>query len=372
MKILQVIPFFNPEFGGSFIAFYNLSLELAKMGHEITIITSDLNFNKEYSKFAVNNGVEVKSFKHLNIGFFIFTPSMKLWLNKNLKKYDIVHVHNFRSYQNVIVTKYAKKYKIPYIIQPHGSAKIIGKKKLKKIFDFIWTADVVKNSKKIISVSGTEQKQLIKLGIEKEKIETIYNGIDIQKFNSHYYKKQKSNKIVFLGRINKIKGIDFLINAFKEVLNEFNDLELIIVGPDDGIKNDLKKLSEKLQINDKVTFLNFIEDVGKIYSDARLLVYPASYEIFGLVPFEAIMCGTPVIVTKNCGCGELINESNGGYTVDYGDIDSLKNTIIHVLNNREEAQIKVKNGQKFVLNELNWKLAGENFEKIYETILKEL
>lgn len=374
MKILQVIPFFSPKFGGSFTAFYNLSIKLAEMGHEITIITSDLNFSKPYSEFNsdITGKIEVKSFKSFNIGFFIFTPYMAEWLNQNLKDYDIIHLHNFRSYQNVVVSKYAKKYDIPYIIQPHGSAKIIGKKNSKKLFDYIWTNNIVKNSKKIISVSKTEEKQLIGLGIAEEKIETIYNGINIGKFNVDCSSKKsdKESQIVFLGRINKFKGIDFLIKSFKEVLKEFNNLKLIIAGPDDGNKKDLIKLIKKLKIDDKVTFMDFVEDVNEVYHSADLLVYPASYEIFGLVPFEAIMCGTPVIVTKNCGCGEIITESNGGYTVDYGDINGLKKAIIFALKNREDSQNKVKNGQKFVLDKLNWKLAGENFENIYETILK--
>ncbi len=303
---------------------------------------------------------------------FIFTPFIHEWLKKNLKNYDIIHLRNFRSYQNVVVSKYAKKYNIPYIIQPHGSAKIIGKKNSKKLFDYVWTNSVVKNSKKIIAVSKTEKKQLIELGIEKEKIETVYNGINTEKFNLHccLNKPPASLKLIFVGRINKIKGIDFLIKSFKEVLREFNDLELVIVGPDDGNKNDLIKLIKKLKIEDKVTFTGFVEDVGEIYSKANLLVYPASYEIFGLVPFEAIMCGTPVIVTNNSGCGEIIVESKGGYTVDYGDIDGLKKTIIFALKNKEHSQNKVIIGRKFVLEKLNCKLAGENFEKIYETILR--
>ena len=134
MKILQVIPFFNPEFGGSFKVFYNLSIELAKMGHQITILTSDLSFKESYSKFnpTIRDNIELKSFKSINSGLFIFTPFMHEWLKKNLKNYDIIHLHEFRSYQNVVVSRYAKKYNIPYIIQPHGSAMIIGEKKLKK------------------------------------------------------------------------------------------------------------------------------------------------------------------------------------------------------------------------------------------------
>jgi len=108
MKILQVIPFFTPARGGSVTVSYYLSKELSKSGHEVTIITTDFEFDEEYAKSI--EGVNVISFKCIaNHGLFLYSPSMKKWLRDNINNFDVVHLHNFRSYQNNVVYKYAKK-----------------------------------------------------------------------------------------------------------------------------------------------------------------------------------------------------------------------------------------------------------------------
>ena len=114
MRILQVIPFFTPVMGGSVISTYNLSKNLAERGHVVTIYTTGFKHNENYIKSL--EGVRVVPFHCIvNIGMMLFSPSMKWRLKKEIKNYDIVHMHNFRSYQNIIARYYARKYKIPYI-----------------------------------------------------------------------------------------------------------------------------------------------------------------------------------------------------------------------------------------------------------------
>lgn len=134
MKILQVVPFFTPARGGSVVVVYYLSEELSKRGHEVTIITTDFEFDEEYAKAIEKKGVKVIVFKCVaNIGLFLLSPGMKKWLIEEIKEFDIVHLHNLRSYQNVIIHRHAEKYGIPYVLQAHGSvSRIIEKQKLKK------------------------------------------------------------------------------------------------------------------------------------------------------------------------------------------------------------------------------------------------
>jgi glycosyltransferase involved in cell wall biosynthesis len=86
------------------------------------------------------------------------------------------------------------------------------------------------------------------------------------------------------------------------------------------------KQREKLHLNENILVTGLLSENEKIEAlvDADVLVYPGILEIFGLVPFEAIMCGTPVIVADDCGCGEVIREADCGYLVKYGDIKDLK------------------------------------------------
>lgn len=122
MKILQVIPYFTPKRGGDVNVCYNLSNQLVGREHEVTIISSDFEFDSKYAASIAKEGVKVIQFHCVaKAGLFLTSPSMNKWLKKNLGNYDIVHMHNFRSYQNNSTHYYAMRYKIPYILQAHGS-----------------------------------------------------------------------------------------------------------------------------------------------------------------------------------------------------------------------------------------------------------
>jgi len=379
MNILQVTPFFTPARGGSVIVPYYLSKELTKRGHEVTVITTDFEFDKEYAKSIEEMGVKVIPFHCIaNIKLFLISPSMKKWLKKEINKFDVIHMHNFRSYQSNIVHHYAKKYGIPYVLQPHGSLpRIIEKQGLKKLYDWVWGDKILKDASKIIVVSKVEMEQCKEMGIDDSNITIIQNGLDIKRFKNlprygQFREKHgigKKHMILFLGRIHKIKGVDFLIKSFGCLVKEVEDAVLVIAGPDDGYRKECEKLVKDLNLRDSVKFVGYVDNVVEAYQDADVLVYPAIYEIFGLVPFEAIMCGTPVIVTDDCGCGELVKEAGCGFLVKYGDVHDLKEKMKLLLQRPELGQQMVERGKKYILKNLAWDKVVRNVENIYSEVL---
>lgn len=182
MKILQVVPFFTPARGGSVVVPYNLSKHLAERGHEVTIITTDFEFDKEYIKSLT--GVRVVPFHCIaNIRGFLISPSMKKWLKKEIGNFDVVHMHNFRPYQNIIVHHYAQKYNIPYVLQAHGSVlPFFQKQGFKKIFDMFFGYRILRDASKVTAVSKAEIEQYKQMDISEDKIVTVPNGMDIEAF----------------------------------------------------------------------------------------------------------------------------------------------------------------------------------------------
>lgn len=378
MKILQVIPFFSPKFGGSVIVPYELSKELAKRNHEVIIITSDFGFDSQYAKTIHDAGVEVIPFHCIgNFGQFFYTPSIKKWLEKNLKGFDIIHLHNFRSYQNVVIRSFAVKYGIPYIVQAHGSLpRIIEKQNLKKAYDMVWGNNILNHVSKIVAVSRSEVDQFRQAGIPNEKITVIPNAVDyispaslppVGQFREHL-NIHKKHIILYVGRLHKRKGIEFLISAFYSFIQSWtgNDVVLVIIGPDDGYQSLLENLVEQIGLSDKVRFIGFLPSLAEAYVDADVLVYPSIYEIFGLVPFEALLCGTPVIVTNDCGCGEIIKEAECGYLVRYGDVASLSETLKFSLEHPDVNRSMVKAGRRYIEEHLSWNSVVKQVEEMYE------
>ena len=376
MKILQVIQFFSSNHGGSAVVPYELSKNLQKRGHEVTVLTTDFQLNNDFIDSL--EGVEVIPFHcQLNIGGLLVSPSINKYLNENIAKFDIIHMHNFRTYQNIIVYKYAKKYNIPCILQAHGSvSRIVEKKSLKYIYDVSCGNRLLKSVSNVIAVSNVEVNQYLQMNVPLEKVVVIPNGIDIGSFSNlpkkgsfraKYHINQK-HMILYLGRLHERKGIDFLIRSFAELLTEMDNVILVLAGPDDGHLNKAKSIVEELSLNDKVKFTGFISSAEKLeaYMDADVLVYPSVLEIFGLVPFESITCGTPVVVTDDCGCGEFIKKANCGYLVTYGDIIDLKYKIRQILENPDIGSKFVENGNKYITNNLTWPLICKKIETLYE------
>jgi len=382
MKTLQVIPFFTPSLGGSVTVPYHLSRWLAKEGHDVTIITTDYKYDPDYAQSLEN--VEVIPFRHVAcLGQFLYSPEMKGWLKSNISNYDIVHLHNFRSYQNNIVCKCATKFDIPYVVQPHGSLpRIVEKKGLKQLYDVVWGNEILKNASKIVAVSGNEVGQFRQVGIPDEKITVIPNGINYVsptdlppagQFREQYSIHEK-HIILYVGRIHKRKGIDFLIRAFSSFIQTWtgDDVTLVIIGPDDGYRSVLEGLVEQLGLLDKVRFIGFIPSLAVAYQDADVLVYPATYEIFGLVPFEALLCGTPVIVTDDCGCGEIIKEAGCGYLVHYGDVTGLGEMLKYTLEHPDANKRVVEAGKRYIEEHLAWESVVKQVEEMYEGCIRHI
>jgi len=389
MKILQVVSSFPPaySYGGAVKVSYEASKGLTKRGHDVTVFTTDtLNSQSRINEPATQmEGIDVYRFRNLSNNLaaknLAIAPGMALTLRKTMKEFDVVHIHEYRSFQTIAACRYAEKYDIPYVLQPHGSLpRIIEKQNLKEIYDTVWGNDILKYASKIVAVSRSEVEQFRQVGIPDEKITVIPNGINYVspaslppagQFREQHDIHEK-HIILYVGRIHKIKGIDFLIRAFNAFIQTWtgDDVTLVIVGPDGGYRSVLEGLVEQLGLSDKVRFIGFMSPLAAAYQDADVLVYPSTYEIFGLVPFEALLCGTPVIVTDDCGCGELIKEAECGYLVHYGDVAGLCELLRSALEHPDVNKRMVEAGRQYIEEHLAWESVVKQAEEMYEGCIR--
>jgi len=364
MRVLQVIPYFAPKRGGDVNVCYNISKYLTKIGHEITIITTDFDYKIIVFKCTYN------------LGLFLYSPDMEHWLDLNLRDYDLVHLHNYRSYQNILAVKYANLYKIPYVLQAHGSLpRIMGKKLLKQFYDFVWGSNILKSASAVIALNNYEVSQYRHLGISSNKIKIVPNAINLNDFNcfnltGKFKKKYKisdeENIILYLGRLNKIKGCDLLLKAFSELVTEYDSIRLLFVGPDDGFLDSLKSEVEILGLNDQVIFTGALYGQDKLtaYLDSYVYVLPSIYDTFPMTILESCACGTPVIITDRCGIADVV-EGNVGYVVEFNKYQ-LKEALIKILSNNKIRTQFSKRCRRLVEEEFNEDLCFSKLEKAYE------
>jgi len=371
MNILQVIPYFAFTRGGDVNVCYNLTKQFTEMGHNVTILTTTFDYNKEDTD-TINNLTMVPIEYKFNLALFIYSPKMKEWLNKNIKNYDIIHLHELRSYQNNIITKYAKKYNIPYVLQPHASTpKNVNKSLIKHAYDLVYGNNIMKNAATTIAVSQ-EEAYYDKLMNAKD-VRVIYNGMNIDEFEKLPPKGSFKNKnnikseyILYLGRMDELKGINYIIEAFSQLPPKYSDYKLVIAGKITDYKKELDKIIKTNNLENKVIFTGFVKEEDKIsiYHDAELFVNPVKYMGgVSITVFEALLSNTPVIVTKESG--ELVEKMDAGTIVEYGDVESLKNEMIRSLEDENLRKKQISNAQKYIRENLDWKSVSEKILGIY-------
>jgi glycosyltransferase involved in cell wall biosynthesis len=389
MRILQIAPSFYPawKYGGAVPAVYNLCRELVKRGHQVTVYATDAldRDTRQKEKFVELEGIRVYYFRNLSNrlawNMIFFSPGMIPPARKEMKAFDIVHLQNYRCFQNIVAHYYAKKYGIPYVLQPRDQfLAFFQKGQLKKFFDITFGYRILKDATMLIAERPSEAKSYQAIGISRDKIRLLPNGVDLTefanlpqrgKFRNRYALDGKQKIILYLGRIASYKGPQLLVEAFAELAKELEDVSLVIAGPDAGYLPALKRLIKDLRIEERVLLTGPIlgKDKLEAYVDADVYVMPSWYEGFSIAPLEAYACGTPVITTDRCGTAEWASDIFDR-VIPYDRV-RLQQALTEILTqrslqNRSERQRKSLN---LIRERFSWAAITELTEDVYENVL---
>jgi glycosyltransferase involved in cell wall biosynthesis len=375
MRILQVMPYFSPRMGGSARVVYETSKHLHKKGHDVTVVAGDYRY--EEVGFP-QNGFHLVLLPSLvsRWGFYL-TPSLISWARHHASEFDVIHLHEVRTFQNAVMRYFAVRYGVPYVLSAHGTLPIVVQRKAaKRLFDLFFGRRLLVGASRFIAVSPFEVQQYGAFGIEPDCVDIIYNGLDLEEFADLPAEGTLRKKlgipgdakiVLFLGRLHRRKGIDYLVRAFAQMAQGGLDALLMITGPDDGELTTLQALVEKLDLQERVIFTGPLYGREKLaaYVDADVVASPAVHEIFGLVSFEALMSGAPVVVCDDGGQGRLIRDADAGYLVPYGNVTALAAALQQALTNREQAMEKVRNGQDYIRERLDWRVIVTELQQVY-------
>ena len=144
--------------------------------------------------------------------------------------------------------------------------------------------------------------------------------------------------------------------------------QLVVAGNDMGVQGDLEAQAEALQLGDRVRFLGLVTGERRVaaLADADVLVYPSSDEIFGLVPFEGLLAGTPAVVSDDCGCGELVAQARAGELVRYGSPAALARSLDRLLSDDARRRRMVSRGRAFIEKHFAWPHIAIQTESVYK------
>ncbi|WIM44410.1 glycosyltransferase [Methanosarcina mazei] len=385
---MEVSNYFKPswETGGVTKVNYELSRGLIEKGHEVTVYTTDgyaSRLDVPKNKPVCVDGIRVYYFYNL---FRSLVKKMKFptpyyapfVLRGEIRNFDIIHIHEHRTLLAAFVRYYAKKYDVPYVVQAHGSVlPSFQKQKFKHMFDFFFGNQILKDATNLIALSESEVSQYEKMGIKKENVKIVSNGIKIDEFKNlplrGTFRKKFSigvsdNLILYVGRIHESKGLDLVLRSFVNILKEEPNSKLVFLGPDNGFLNHLRLLAKTLCLNDSaVIFTGFATKEEKIAAllDSDVFVTP-TFTGFPISFLEACFFGLPIVTTNKGDSLDWIHEQVG-YVVEY-DSNTFANATLTILKNKhlkDEFSIKAKN---LVACEFSLDSFIKNIETIYINI----
>ncbi len=253
-------------------------------------------------------------------------------------------------------------------------------------------AEIVQFADAVVAATPVEEEQLVRLyDADPARIHIISPGVDTERF--HPIPKVTAKEhislcpdhciILFVGRIEPLKGIDNLLRAIARVTEKrpklcggHQGLCVPIIGGDpDRIHEEdemvrLQELREALSIGDIVTFLGAKDQdtLQYYYSAAEMVVMPSDYESFGMVALEAMACGTPVIASDVGGLAHLVKEGRTGYRVPARDPEALANKITRLL---ADEGLRRRIGQRATCwaESYAWPRVADKIEALYEKVM---
>jgi len=375
MKILRTIESFYPFMSGPANQAFMISKNLGKNKIESPIFTTDYKAKSKPSE-EVYKGIRVKRFKiKKSYMKYFYTPD----LSGEIISYkpDLIHAHNYRSYQTEIAYKSAKKLNIPFIINTHGG--LIGYKTITKgikkvpywVYDKARGVKLIDDADAVIVSSRQEYEEALAFGVAKVKLHIIPMGIDIKEYES-VKRTKKDDKLVllFIGRIGRDRNVMPIIKAMESLNNK--DIELRIVGGAEkrsdtekpGYLKELKDYSKKKVLNVIFTGPKYNNELKKEYRNADIFVYTSLWENFGQTLLEAGAAGLPIISTPVGIANDLIIDDKTGYLVDFHDEKNIAEKI-RLLQDRKKRLLFGKNLKQNIQVNFDWKKIMMQYNKVY-------
>lgn len=336
MKILQINASYKPAYiyGGPTMSVSRLSEQLVKYGHQVTVFTTTANGTEELpvTRNTSQNidGVLVSYFKRITKDHSHFSPGLLITLWKEVKTFDVLHIHAWWNLVSVLSCSIALIKRVPVVLSPRGtlSPYSFGNNHLflKKTFHKLIGRPML-NRCHIHATSSREQEAMKQL-LSPKAIFTIHNAVVLPAYLPEPGKESNVLKLLFFSRIDPKKGLELLFAALSGLSIPYR---LTIAGKgDEAYICSLKKLSQQYQIEQFLDWVGF-KSHNKFHIMARhqLLVLPSYDENFANVVIESLSVGTAVLISKEVGLARYVEKNHLGWICET-NVQSIQKTLIKI------------------------------------------
>ena len=418
MKILHVIPSVSERSGGPGHAIVEMCRALQQQGTEVLVATTDHGVTpvssfefrvssletadvrsefgqpapiQDFESLTRNSELETRNcYKGVPTIFFPmqwgqsfkYSRPLAIWLDQNVKAFDVVHIHAVFNHACTAAARACRKHGVPYVVRPlvtlhPWSMKqsplrkrlfwyTVGKRMLRAAAAVHYTAPAEQQA--VEQSLGLNHGTVIPLGIEADR----FNQADAGKsFRQALPSLADHPYILVLSRLHPKKGLDVLVKAFLEVAakTQFANWRLVLAGegPSDFVYS-LRRLANHRGAKELVLFPGWLEGQKKLsaLSGASLLALPSYQENFGLCVMEAMACGVPVLVSPHVSLASEIHAAGAGWVAPVKK-DAMKKVLESALGNAEERRCCARAGVEMA-KAYRWPRAAAALNELYSSL----
>ncbi len=387
MRLVHLVPYYAPawSFGGVVHAVSGLAGALAAQGHKVTVVTTDAGDGgaRLAPPEEVIGGVHVIRCRSLFLPLRrvnLSTPvGLRAVLRAVLRGADVLHVHEFRTVENLIGLPIARQLGVPVVLSPHGTLPYAtGRSRFKRGWDALFGRWIARRVDHVIALTVAEADDVRRLWgrlgvpLPEERLDIVPNGVDSaafstlpprQAFRERWGIPPDAPLVLFLGRLHERKGAHHLVEA----LPLMPGVWLAVAGPDEGQGAALREQARQLGVTERAVFTGMLVRAEKLaaLSGADVLALPAVGEGLPMVVLEALAAGLPVALSDGCHLPEVI-EAGAGVRLEPLTAERIAEALASLLADADRRQEMAARGHALVAERFAWSRVAEKMDLVYK------
>jgi len=386
LKVLHIIPSVGPLRGGPSIVARTIAEGLVNPNLSVDVATTDDNGTEQLAvplgQPVVENGVTYWYFRR-QISFYTVSWQLSRWLAAHIGDYDLIHIHALFSFAATAGAFWASRRGVPYLVRPLGVLNKWGIRNrrpfLKRLSLSLIERRILANAAAAHFTSELErcEAELVAPGIRSVVIPNAVPTLTVDQrqkteaFLSHYPELAGKRIVLFLSRVDPIKGLDLLLDGFAKIQATHPDAALVVAGNgDQGFVAQLREQVHRLGIQRDVIWAGFLEGEKKraAFAAADVFVLPSYSENFGVAAVEAMACGLPVIISDQVGIHHEVAGAKAGLVVQCNS-NEVSDALERVLSDCE-ARLQISRNAVLLAKKFSPEVVSEELIKLYRRLCR--
>ena len=310
-----------------------------------------------------------------------YSSGMSKFLQENVARFDLIHVHEIWHYAGYAAYRAAKRNGVPFVLTIHGELSewsLRHKGWKKRIYTKAVLDRILRNADALHAIIQAEKDRIVSLGYQTP-VTVAPNGIipdqfrtlpNPSRFLDRFPALKGKRVILFLGRLSPTKGLDILARSFSTISRNLPNSALLIVGPDEsGTKEKTKAILSSEGTLDRTVFTGLLTGQEKLaaMACADVFVLPSHSDVLGIATLEAMAARLPVVITEGCNFPEVA-EHGAGFVVEAKD-EPVAEAISALLSDPDLRVRMGENGRNLVTERYTWQATASKIADLYRSLV---